>query len=91
MATKCHNTTPLTPQTPPGEVLTSLVRRLRAHAKAIHNAEARRTVGKDMLAAADVIEQEMLGMTTQEAAAAAMVAILGRSGFAAYVGEGANG
>ena len=79
-------------QQPPGsEVLTSLVRRLRSQAKAIHNAEARRTVGKDLLAAADVIEQEMLGMTPQEAAAAAMVAILGRSGFAAYVRGGANG
>lgn len=91
MAISSHNTTPLTPQTPPGEVLTSLVRRLRAHAKAIHNAEARRTVGKDLLAAADVIEQEMLGMTTQQAATAAMVALLGRSGFAAYVGGGAHG
>ena len=91
MAAKRHNTTLATPQMPPGEVLTSLVRRLRSHAKAIHNGPARRTVGKDMLAAADVIEQEMLGMTTQEAATAAMVVLLGRSGFAAYVRGGAHG
>jgi hypothetical protein len=78
----------LTPS-PDNAVLTALVRRLRGHAKGINNRAARRTIGRDMLAAADVIEHLVLGTTTQEAAAASMVAILGRSGFAAYVG-GAN-
>lgn len=91
MAIQRHNTTILTPQTPPAEVLTSLVRHLRFHVRAIHNAPARQTVGKDMTAAADVIEHLLLKMTTPQAAAAAMVAILGRSGFAAHVVGGANG
>jgi hypothetical protein len=86
MAISSHNTTPLTPQTPPGEVLTSLIRRLRAHAKAIHNAEARRTAGKDMIAAADVIEQLLADMPVDVAAAVAMVALIGRRGYAAYTG-----
>jgi hypothetical protein len=90
MADQSHNTTIVTPQTPPREVLSSLVRRLRSHVRAIHNAPARQTVGKDMTAAADVIEHLLLGTTTQDAAAAAMVALLGRRGFASYVGGGAN-
>jgi hypothetical protein len=87
MAISSHNTTPLTPQTPPGEVLTSLVQRLRSHAKAINNAAARQTMGKDMKAAADVIEQLLADMPVDVAAAVAMVALLGRRGFAAYVEE----
>jgi hypothetical protein len=87
MAIERHNTTPLTPQTPPGEVLTSLVRRLRSHAKAINNAAARQTMGKDMKAAADVIEQLLADVPVDVAAAVAMVALLGRRGYAAYVEE----
>jgi hypothetical protein len=60
MAVSCHNNIAVSPQTPPAEVLTSLVRRLRSHVRAIHNAPARQTVGKDMRAAADVIEQQVL-------------------------------
>jgi hypothetical protein len=86
MADQCHNTTVLTPQTPGDAVLTALAGRLRSHARGIHNAEARRTVGKDLVAAADVLDHLVLGVTTRDAAAAAMVAILGRSGFAAYTG-----
>jgi hypothetical protein len=77
----------LTPQTPGSEVLTSLVGRLRSHAKAINNAAARQTMGKDMKAAADVIEQMLADMPVDVAATVAMVALLGRPGFAAYVGE----
>jgi hypothetical protein len=87
MAAQSHNTTIATPQTPGGEVLTSLVRRFRLHVQNIRNGAARRTIGKDMIAAADVIEQQMLGMTTQETAAAAMVALLGRRGFATWTEE----
>ena len=38
----------------------ALVRRLRGHAKAIKNSVAARTMGQDMLAAALVIEQQLL-------------------------------
>jgi hypothetical protein len=87
MATQRHNTTILTPQTPGGEVLTSLVGRLRFHVRNIHNSTARQTVGKDMTAAADVIEHLLLDLPTQGAAAAAMVALLGRQGYASYEGR----
>jgi hypothetical protein len=73
-------------QTPGSAVLTSLVGRLRSHAKAINNAAARQTVGKDLKAAADVIEQLLADMPVEVAAAVAMVALLGRNGFAAYTG-----
>jgi hypothetical protein len=91
MAIRSHNTTILTPQTPGSAVLTALVRRLRERAAGIANAEARRTIGRDMTAAADVIEHWLATAPDHEAAASAMVAILGRSGFAAYVGGRANG
>jgi hypothetical protein len=55
--------------------------------KAINNGAARQTVGKDMRAAADVIEQLLADMPVEVAAAVAIVALLGRSGAAAYVGE----
>ncbi len=86
MADRSHNTTIATPQTPGSEVLTSLVGRLRSHAKAINNTAARQTVGKDMKAAADVIEHVLADMPVDVAAAVAMVALLGRPGFAAYIG-----
>jgi hypothetical protein len=87
MATNSHTQTfDQTQQTPGDAMLTALAGRLRSHARAIKNPEARRTIGKDLVAAADVIEHLALGVTTRDAAAAAMVAILGRSGFAAYVG-----
>jgi predicted nuclease with RNAse H fold len=87
MATERHNTTIVTPQTPAREVLTSLVGRLRSHVRNIHNSAARQTVGKDMTAAADVIEHLLLDLPTREAAAAAMVALLGRQGYASYDGR----
>jgi hypothetical protein len=87
MATQSHTTTIVTPQTPVGEVLASLVGRLRFHAKHIRNSAARQTVGKDLVAAADVIEQLLADMPVEVAAAAAMVALLGREGYASYVGE----
>jgi hypothetical protein len=87
MAIERHNTTILTPQTPSGEVLTSLVGRLRSHVQNIRNSAARQTVGKDMTAAADVIEHLLLDLSTREAAAAAMVALLGRQGYASYDGR----
>ena len=71
-------------QTPGTAVLTELAGRLRAHAKAICNPSARRTIGKDLLAAADVIETSLLGMSVQDAAAAAIVAYVGRGGAAAW-------
>ena len=74
-------------QTPGSEVLSSLARRLREHAKAINNPAARRTMGKDMVAAADAIDHMLLGLSTEEAAAVAMVVLLGRNGFAAWTGE----
>ena len=40
-----------------------------------------------MKAAADVIEQLLADMPVEVAAAVAMVALLGRRGYAAYVGE----
>jgi hypothetical protein len=88
MATSSHTQgIDQTQQTPPGEVLSSLVRRLRFHVRAIHNAPARQTVGKDMTAAADVIEHLVLRLPTPNAAAAAMVALLGRRGYASYEGR----
>jgi hypothetical protein len=87
MAIASHNSIGVPAQTPGSEVLTSLVRRLRSHAKAINNAAARQTIGKDMKAAADVIEQLLADMPVDVAAAVAMVALLGRRGYAAYVGE----
>ena len=72
--------------TPGSAVLAALVRRLRERAAGIANAEARRTIGRDMTAAADVIEHWLATAPDNDAAAASMVAILGRSGFAAYVG-----
>jgi hypothetical protein len=91
MATQRHNSIVLTPQTPGSAVLTSLVGRLRFHAKGINNAAARQTVGKDLKAAADVIEQLLADMPVEVAAAVAMVALLGRSGYAAYVGGRRHG
>jgi hypothetical protein len=89
MATNSHTQTFDQTQTlTPGDaVLSALAGRLRSHARGIKNPEARRTIGKDLTAAADVIEHLALGLTTPEAAAVAMVALLGRSGFAAYVGR----
>jgi hypothetical protein len=40
-----------------------------------------------MTAAADVIDHLLLHLPTQEAAAAAMVALLGRRGYASYEGR----
>jgi len=77
----------LTQQTPAGEVLASLIGRLRSHVRNIHNNAARQTVGKDMTAAADVIEHLLLDLLMREAAAAAMVALLGRQGYASYDGR----
>jgi hypothetical protein len=85
-ATENSNSISALTQTPGDAMLIALAGRLRSHARAIKNPEARRTIGKDLVAAADVIEHLALGVTTQDAAAAAMVAILGRSGFAAFVG-----
>jgi hypothetical protein len=76
-----------TQQTPGHEVLNALVGRLRSHARGIANGAARRTIGKDMVAAADAIEQVLLDMPVEIAATVAMVALLGRNGFSAYVGE----
>jgi hypothetical protein len=87
MAVERHNTQSVTPQTPGDAVLTALVGRLRSGAKAIANPAARRTMGADMKAAADVIEQLLADMPVEVAAAVAMVALLGRRGYAAYVGE----
>jgi hypothetical protein len=91
MATNSHTQTfDQTQQTPGSAVLTALVGRLRLHVKAINNGAARQTVGKDMKAAADVIEQLLADMPVDVAAAVAMVALLGRRGYASYVGGRAN-
>lgn len=74
------------PATPDVEVLASLVRRLRGHVKAINNAAARQTVGKDMKSAADAIEHAIATLPQQHCAELSMVALLGRNGFAAYTG-----
>jgi hypothetical protein len=87
MAIDSHSNIVASTQTPGGEVLTSLVRRLRSGAKAINNPAAKRTMGKDMIAAADVIEQLLLDMPVEVAATVAMVALLGRTGYASYVGR----
>jgi hypothetical protein len=87
MAIERHSTTIVTPQTPGDAVLTALVGRLRLHVRAIKNPDARRTIGKDMTAAADVIEQLLADMPVEVAAAAAMVVLLGRTGYASYVGR----
>jgi hypothetical protein len=89
-ATETSNSINALTQTPGDAVLTALTRRLRSHARAIKNPEARRTMGRDMIAAADALEHLALGVPTREAAAAAMVAILGRSGYAAFLAGGAN-
>jgi len=72
--------------TPGAEVLSSLARRLRAHVKGMANAQAKRTMGADMLAAAHVVEQIALGMSPDIAADMAMIALLGRDGAASYKG-----
>jgi hypothetical protein len=57
MADSEPNTIVLTHETlPPGEI-NHLVRRLRIHVRNIRNAACRRTMGRDMAAAAAVIEQ----------------------------------
>jgi hypothetical protein len=87
MATNSHTQTfDQTQQTPGSAVLTALVGRLRSHVRAIANGPARATMGKDMLAAADVIEVALLDMSVQDAAAAAIVAYVGRGGAAAWKG-----
>jgi predicted component of type VI protein secretion system len=87
MAAEISSSASTLTQTPAGEVLTSLVERLRSHVRNIRNSAARQTVGKDMTAAADVIEHLLLELPTREAAAAAMVALLGRQGYASYEGR----
>jgi len=86
-ATEKPNSISALTQTPAGEVLTSLVGRLRSHVQNIRNSAARQTVGKDMTAAADVIEHLLPDLPAQAAAAAAMVALLGRRGYASYEGR----
>jgi predicted TPR repeat methyltransferase len=85
-ATETSNSINAMTQTPGNAVLIALVRRLRERAAGIANAKARRTIGRDMIAAADVIEHWLATAPDDEAAASSTVAILGRSGFAAYVG-----
>jgi hypothetical protein len=84
MGTECHITTNPTPQTPGDAVLTALVGRLRFHARSITNAAARRTIGADLIAAADVLETALLSMSSQDAAAAAIVAYLGKNGAGSF-------
>jgi hypothetical protein len=86
MAVERHNTVDVTRQTPGDAVLTALVGRLRSHARAIKNSEARRTIGRDLIAAADVIERALLDMSVQDAAAAAIIAYVGRDGAASWNG-----
>jgi hypothetical protein len=74
--------------TSPGTfVLQQLADRLRTHARGICNANARRTIGRDCVAAAEIIERLAAQLDPQEAADAAMVALMGSDGFAAYVGR----
>jgi hypothetical protein len=81
MATFSHNRTPVPAQTP--DALSELVRRLRDHSP------TEPAIARDMRTAADVIEQLtaaiVFDMTASEAAA--VVAALERSGFAAQIGR----
>jgi hypothetical protein len=87
MATEISSSISTLTQTPGEAVLRNLARRLRQHAAGICNSAARRTIGRDMIAAADVIERALLDMSVQDAAAAAIVAYVGRDGAASWSGE----
>jgi hypothetical protein len=87
MATEISSSTSTLTQTPGIAVLSALAERLRQHAAGIANTAARRTIGRDLVAAADVIEQAVLRLSVQDAAAAAIVAYLGRNGAGAFDGR----
>jgi hypothetical protein len=87
MATETRNNFKRLSQTRP-DTPEGLVRRLRDHAKAIKNAAAARTMGQDMLAAALVIEQQVLLRDGGDVVAAlpaneatALTELLGRIGY----------
>lgn len=88
MAAQSHNTTTWAPQTPASAALTALVGRLRYGARSINDAAARLAAGKDMLAAADVIERLLADMPTDLVAVAAKVVVLGHHGYDALPAEG---
>ncbi len=76
-----------TQQTPGSAVLAALAGRLRQHAANLHNPTAKRSLGADLIRAADVVELLASGDHRAAVQAAAAVAWLGRRGYASYVGE----
>ncbi len=76
-----------TQETPGSAVLTALAGRLRSHAANLHNPTAKKTLGADLVRAADVVELLASGDHRAAVQAAAAVAWLGRRGYASWTGE----